>query len=141
MIFIMVSCKKRYPAPCFRRENNLSEEGKNEFTEQFISDLSSGTDSNLISKDEGIMTYYIFTPENFERAKSRLVQNNYARDYELQIKEYEQEAKKYEQEAKEYDASLKKYVEAIYQKMFYGDYMKIPPKEKREKHVFLELKY
>lgn len=28
-----------------------------------------------------------------------------------------------------------------YLKTFYGDYMKIPPKEKREKHVFLELKY
>lgn len=28
-----------------------------------------------------------------------------------------------------------------YLKIFYGDYMKLPPKEKREKHVFLELKY
>ena len=28
-----------------------------------------------------------------------------------------------------------------YLKQFYGDYMKIPPKEKRERHVFLELKY
>lgn len=28
-----------------------------------------------------------------------------------------------------------------YLKRFYGDYMKIPPKEKRERHVFLELKY
>lgn len=28
-----------------------------------------------------------------------------------------------------------------YLKMFYGDYMTIPPLEKREKHLFLELKY
>lgn len=28
-----------------------------------------------------------------------------------------------------------------YLRLFYGDYMKIPPVEKREKHVFLELKY
>jgi len=28
-----------------------------------------------------------------------------------------------------------------YLKAFYGDYMKIPPVEKREKHIFLELKY
>ena len=28
-----------------------------------------------------------------------------------------------------------------YLSYFYGDYMKIPPKEKREQHVFLELKY
>lgn len=28
-----------------------------------------------------------------------------------------------------------------YLKKFYGNYMEIPPKEKREKHIFLELKY
>ena len=28
-----------------------------------------------------------------------------------------------------------------YLAVFYGDYMKIPPKDKRERHVFLELKY
>ena len=28
-----------------------------------------------------------------------------------------------------------------YLEYFYGDYMSIPPKEKREKHIFLELKY
>ena len=28
-----------------------------------------------------------------------------------------------------------------YLEMFYGDYMKLPPMEKREKHLFLELKF